>query len=401
MDSPDQGANGIKVSSVTYAESGLNIKIAALGVEYKGVLGQEGEVDGTFTQNGMSFPLKLSKKTVEKEKVKRPQEPQKPYPYIEEEVVFTNNKAGIKLAGTLTLPASEGKFPAVVLISGSGAQDRNEEIFGHKPFLVIADFLTRNGIAVLRYDDRGTAASEGNPVTATSADFSDDAEAALNYLKTRKEVNHAHIGFAGHSEGGIIAPMVAARRPKDVGFIILLAGTGVRGDSLLLLQSEDILKASGADGETIHNALNINRKIYNMVMLGADSAAIRNELTKSMPDTETTADAIRVQLMQLMSPWLRYFIKYDPAPTLAKVKCPVLILNGERDVQVSAKINTEAINRALTEGGNKKVTTKIFPRLNHLFQECETGLPAEYQTIEQTVAPEVLDVMAGWINMGN
>jgi len=398
MDSPDQGAKGLPVKTVSYSAPTLKLALPNLGIEYEGILGQDGVIDGTFKQGGMSFPLKLSK---EKVVLKRPQEPSKPYPYIEEEVVFTNKKAGIKLAGTLTIPSKTGVYPAVVLISGSGAQNRDEELMGHKPFLVVADYLTRRGIAVLRYDDRGTAASGGDFSKATSADFADDAEAALDYLKTRKEVITDRIGFAGHSEGGIIAPIIAARRPKDVGFIILLAGTGVRGDSLLLLQSETILKVSGTDDENIRSAQNLNRKIYRMVAQGVDSAAIRKEIAKSMAGTGqsegATATIIESQISRLSTPWFRYFIKYDPVPTLTKVKCPVLVMNGEKDVQVPAGINTKAIEKALKQGGNNQVTVKLFPRLNHLFQECQTGLPDEYSSIEQTFAPEALETMSKWI----
>ncbi|MDR0620090.1 MAG: alpha/beta hydrolase [Bacteroidales bacterium] len=403
MDIPDQGAAGLKVSSVIYRESSLELSIANLSIEYKGMLGQDGIIDGTFTQNGMAFPLKLTKEEIYKEEVRRPQEPLKPYPYVEEEVVFENRKAGIKLAGTLTLPNSKGVFPAVVLISGSGAQNRDEELMGHKPFLVIADYLTHNGIAVLRYDDRGTAASEGDFSKATTADLTTDAEAAFDYLKTRKEIKSSQIGLAGHSEGGIIAPAVAAQRPDDIAFVIMLAGVGIRGDSLLLLQSEMIQRAYNIDEQQIQSTLSINRSFYEMISDNADSAALRSALEQEIAKNKAiTGDMsaevfIGTQIKQLLNPWVKYILKYDPAQTLIKVKCPVMILNGERDVQVPAKINTEAISRALAQGGNRNVSVKIFPRLNHLFQECQTGLPAEYSAIEQTFSPEVLDEIARWI----
>jgi fermentation-respiration switch protein FrsA (DUF1100 family) len=374
MDSPDQGAKGIKVSSVTYAEASLNLTITALGVEYKGALKQDGIIDGTFTQNGMALPLKLSKENIDKEDVKRPQEPQKPYPYIEEEVVFENRKAGIKLAGTLTLPDSKSVFPAVVLISGSGAQNRDEELMGHKPFLVIADYLTRNGIAVLRYDDRGTAASEGDFNKSTSFDFSKDAEAAVNYLLTRKDINHRKIGLIGHSEGGMIASMIAADS-KDVAFIVLLAGTGIPGDQLLLLQQELIARASGADENAIQKSKEINRNAFETVK--------------------------KSSVNQITTPWMQYFLKYDPASALEKVKCPVLAINGDKDLQVPATINLEAISKALSKGGNKKVTIKELKGLNHLFQECQTGLPTEYATIEQTFSPLALEEMLKWLKERN
>ncbi|MCZ8215835.1 MAG: alpha/beta hydrolase, partial [Cyclobacteriaceae bacterium] len=233
LDSPDQGAKGIPTTASSFENGVLKIAIANLTVEYEGTLGSDNIIVGTFKQAGQTFPMNLSKEKVEKEKIVRPQEPAKPYPYYSEDVTFENKSAGISLAGTLTLPKKEGIFPVVILISGSGPQNRDEELMGHKPFLVLSDHLTKNGIAVLRYDDRGTALSKGDFKTATSADFATDVEAAMAYLKTRKEINKKKIGLIGHSEGGLIAPMVASRS-KDVSFIVLLAGPGIPGDSILL-----------------------------------------------------------------------------------------------------------------------------------------------------------------------
>ena len=322
-------------------------------------------------------------------------------PYREEEVFFENSKAGIRLAGTLTLPDAEGRFPAVVLVSGSGAQNRDEELMGHKPFRVIADHLTRAGIAVLRYDDRGTAASEGDFSKATTADLATDAEAALRYLGTRKELDASMIGLAGHSEGGVIAPLVAAQHPGYVAFIILLAAAGVRGDSLLLLQSGAIQRAYRVDEQRVQRALNINRSIYKLVSGDAAPDALRSALEREITSDMTGGvppDAfIDAQIKQLSTPWLKYFLSYDPAPTLEKVSCPVLVLNGEKDLQVPAEINPGAIREALARGGNKNVRVRIFPRLNHLFQECLTGVPAEYPTLERTFVPEVLNEIVPWI----
>ena len=234
MDSPDQGAKGIPTTTTSFKNSILKITIASAKIEYEGTLGQDNIVVGTFKQGGQSFPMNLSKEVIEKEKLVRPQEPIKPYPYYSEDITFENKKAGINLAGTLTLPTKDGVFPVVILISGSGPQNRDEELLGHKPFLVLSDFLTKNGIAVLRYDDRGTAFSKGDFKTATSADFATDVESAIFYLKTRKEINKKKVGLIGHSEGGLIAPMVASKS-KDVSFIVLLAGTGIQGDQILLL----------------------------------------------------------------------------------------------------------------------------------------------------------------------
>ncbi|MDR2813433.1 MAG: alpha/beta fold hydrolase [Prevotellaceae bacterium] len=409
MDSPDRGKKGIPVTSVSYENSVLKLTVASIGAEYEGALGATGNIAGTFRQMGQVFPLNLSKEIVEKEKAARPQEPVKPYPYYEEEVTFENREDGVTLAGTLTLPQKEGVFPAVVLVSGSGAQNRDEELLGHKPFLVIADYLTRNGIAVLRFDDRGTAASTGNFATATSYDFSKDVEAGVKYLKTRKEINKAKIGLAGHSEGGIIAPMVAARS-KDVAFIVLLAGVGTRGDQLLLQQQDLIAEASGVGEEERKRAGSINKGAFDIVLKSTDTEQLTIALTdylrqaiEDIPDAEESEESketfITTSVTQMASPWTQYFIRYDPAPVLGKVKCPVLAINGGKDLQVPAKVNLEAIKAALDRGGNKRVTTKEFPGLNHLFQECTTGLPAEYAAIEQTFSPVALNEILTWIKV--
>jgi len=408
MDSPDQGAKGIPTTTTSFENSILKITIANAKIEYEGTLGQDNIIVGTFKQGGQSFPMNLSKEKIEKEKHIRPQEPIKPYPYYSEDITFENKKAGINLAGTLTLPNKEGVFPVVVLISGSGPQNRDEELLGHKPFLVLSDFLTKNGIAVLRYDDRGIAMSKGDFKTATSADFATDVESAIAYLKTRKEINKKKIGLIGHSEGGLIAPMVASNS-KDVAFIVLLAGTGIQGDSLLLLQKKLIEEASGVSKEDIQKGQSSNRKAFDIVnqstsleQLNSDLTIYIKQILKDNPNTQKPAemsddDFVKLQVKQIASPWMQYFIKYNPAPALEKVKCPVLAINGEKDLQVPPKENLEAIKNALTKGGNKKVTTKELPNLNHLFQECETGSPDEYAKIEQTFSPIALTEILNWI----
>lgn len=408
MDSPDQHAKGIPVSSVSFENSSLKLAAAALRMEYEGILTPEGIVEGTFRQAGLAIPLNLSREAVEKKEIVRSQEPKKPYPYYEEEVKFTNAGAGITLAATLTLPQKEGVFPAVVLITGSGAQNRNEELNGHKPFLVISDFLTRNGIAVLRFDDRGTAASEGNFKTATSNDFATDVNAAVNYLLTRKEINKKKIGLIGHSEGGIIAPMVA-NSSKNVAFIVLLAGTGIPGDQLLLLQQQLIGKASGMSDEKYQVAQKFSNAIFEIVKKSKSEEQLRTDLTKYLqeevknipdrPQNRSEDDFVKDQLSEVMNPWMLNFIKYNPATALEKVKCPVLALNGEKDLQVPPKENLGAIKEALAKGGNRKVTAVELPGLNHLFQECKTGSPLEYAEIEQTFSPVALNEILKWIKI--
>lgn len=404
MDSPDQGAKGIPVSNSSFENSALKITVANLKIEYEGTLGKDNIIVGNFKQAGQSFPMNLSKEKVEKEALIRPQEPTKPYSYYSEDIIFENKKAGINLAGTLTLPKKDGVFPAVILISGSGPQNRNEELLGHKPFLVISDYLTKNGIAVLRYDDRGVAASKGNFKTATSLDFSTDVEAGIEYLKTRKEINKNKIGLIGHSEGGIIAPMVAGQS-KDVAFIVLLAGTGIQGDQLLLLQQQLIGKVSGMSDEELQKNKLSNSKIYDIANKSTSTEQLQTNLTnyiKQNPNTEkpagmTDEEFLKLQVQQIATPWMHYFIKYNPAPTLEKVKCPVLALNGEKDLQVPPKENLTAIKQALSKGGNKNVTAIELPNLNHLFQECKTGSPQEYATIEQTFSPAALTEILEWI----
>lgn len=407
MDSPDQGAAGIPVTQTTFVNSTIKFEVTNARIQYNGALKND-EIVGTFKQGGQEFPMNLSRKTIEKEVIKRPQEPTKPYSYYSEDVTFPNAKANISLAGTLTLPKKEGNYPVVILISGSGAQNRDSELLGHKPFLVISDYLTKNGIAVLRYDDRGFGQSTGDFKTATSADFATDVESAVAYLKTRKEINLKKIGLMGHSEGGIIAPMVAAKS-KDISFIVLLAGTGIQGDKLLLLQQELIARANGASEAEIKTTFQNNSKLFEMVVKSTDTQKLKTELTSKInelikndnsteiPNGMTKEQYIALQVNQITSPWMQYFLKYNPQPTLEKVKCPVLAVNGEKDLQVPPKENLTAIKNALIKGGNKNVTTIEFPNLNHLFQESTTGSPSEYATIEQTFSPVALNEITKWI----
>lgn len=403
MDSPDQEAKGLPVSTTTFENSKLTLKSTLARFEYNGDL-KDTIIFGTFKQNGTSVPLDLSK--IQKESTqntfaKRPQEPVKPYPYYSEDVTFKNKKANVTLAGTLTLPKKEGIYPAVILITGSGPQNRDEEILGHKPFLVIADYLTRNGIAVLRYDDRGFAQSTGNFATATTFDFASDVESAISFLKTRKEINAKEIGLIGHSEGGTIAPIVAAAEPKDVDFIVLLAGTGLQGDKLTLLQKEKLEQAMHMDEQGIDKGQEIFRGAYDIILHSdAADSNIKNKVSTYLMQgfgDKVPEEQISAITNQITSPWWINFLKYNPVPTLEKVKCPVLAVDGEKDLQVPPEENLSAIKAALQKGGNKNVTTKLFPNLNHLFQDCKTGLPSEYSEIEETFSPMVLDEITKWI----
>ena len=407
MDSPDQGAEGIPVTSTIFEDSTLKFEVTPLGVTYSGTLDDEGVINGTFKQMGQSLPLNLSKGEVEKEELVRPQEPTEPYPYYSEEVSFANPIDSLTLAGTLTLPSKEGKYPVVIMITGSGPQNRNEELLGHKPFLVIADHLTRKGIGVLRYDDRGTAQSTGDFGSATSEDFARDVLSAVAYLKTRNDVDLKNIGLVGHSEGGLIAPMVAAQS-KDIAFIVMLAGPGITGYDILLQQSELIGRANGSEEVELQSNLVLLKASLDIIVNGNDLDDIRsdlrdfikkelNENPDVLPEGMEADDYVSTTVNRLGTPWFQYFLKYDPASSLVKVSCPVLAINGEKDLQVPSKVNLDAIKKYLEEAGNKDFVAKELPNLNHLFQECTTGSPNEYAEIEQTFAPSALLEISDWI----
>lgn len=409
MDSHDQGAKNIPCDKASFKNANLNVEISNARISYNGILKGDSIIEGNFNQAGQTFALNLSKKEIEKVKTKRPQDPKEPYPYYVEEIIFKNNKDDITLAGTLTLPKKDGIFPAVVLISGSGPQNRDEELFGHKPFLIIADYLTRNGIAVLRYDDRGVGKSKGNFKNSTTADFASDAESALEYLKTRKEINKKQIGYIGHSEGGIIAPMVASRN-NSVAFIILLAGTALPGDEILLLQQKLIASANGVDQIEIQRSEMINKKIFETVKQSKNIEKLKidikkilvdffNDSSQSVPKGVNKNEFIAMQVSQVSSNWMQYFIKYDPRENLSKVKCPTLALNGKKDLQVPSSNNINAIKGVYQKSGNNELLCIEYDNLNHLFQECKTGLPSEYADIDQTFSTEVLYDMQKWIKL--
>ena len=387
----------------------MKFSAAKFGFSYEGNLNEKGdEIGGTFSQGAAKLPLNFKRALNAEVAPKRPQTPQKPFPYKSEEVIYTNAKDKVKLAGTLTLPNGEGKFPAVILITGSGLQDRDETILGHKPFLVIADYLTRKGIAVLRVDDRGIGGSDLGSRSATTENFVGDVLTGVEFLKNRKEINPKQIGLIGHSEGGVIAP-AAAVRSKDVAFIVMLAGTGLPGDEVIVSQIAAILKANGASSEDISETVELQKSIFSIIKTEPDNKLVEQKIGemlekyKSKLNEEEQKDFAQVekkvkdQTPGLLSAWYRYFLVYDPRPTLVKVKIPVLALNGENDTQVLSKENLEAISNALKKGGNKDFTIKSFPKLNHLFQTSETGLVKEYGEIEETISPQVLEIVSDWI----
>jgi len=337
----------------------------------------------------------------------RVQEPKPPFPYRSEEVSFKNPGGGFDLAGTLTIPEMAGRYPVAVLVTGSGPQNRDEELLGHKPFLVLADWLTRQGIAVLRYDDRGVAKSGGDFKTATTLDFATDAESAFDFLKKRPEIDSTKIGFIGHSEGGIIAPIVASHRP-DVAFVVLMAGPGIAGEQILLLQSVLISQTENMDEKSIKANDKLRRDMYNILKKNKADAKAEQKLRvlfagtdkKNAGDTsyhKMTEPEISAQIKNVTSPWFRCFLTLNPQDYLSQVKCPLLAINGSLDLQVPPRENLQAIEKAMIFGGNPNYTVEELPGLNHLFQHAATGSPGEYAKIEETISPSVLDMIAKWI----
>ncbi|MGM0620940.1 MAG: alpha/beta hydrolase family protein [Bacteroidota bacterium] len=401
LDVPAQGAYNLPVKNVEMMNDSVFFHVEMIMGRYSGKMANDTTISGTWKQGGVDFQLTLTK-TENTSELKRPQTPWPPFPYSSEEVEYLNPVSGLKLAGTLTIPENADDSPAAILITGSGAQDRDETIFGHKPFWVIADYLTRNGMAVLRVDDRGVGGSEGNVNDATSEDFSSDVVAGQDFLKGRNEIDPAKIGLIGHSEGGLVAPMVASRS-EDVAFIVLLAGPGVPGEEILYEQIKLINQAAGVSEEQLEQNLKTQKAIFEIVRTEEDSVKRLDRLQRTFSNgmypmmQAEQKKAIDMQLQSVNNTWFRYFLSYNPRPALRRVKCPVLALNGEKDLQVPPKQNLPAIEKALTEGGNPNFKTMELDNLNHLFQHCETGAISEYGQIEETISPEVLEIMTEWI----
>ena len=400
MDSIDQGINGFHASQATESDSQIHLELPTVRSTYDGTINSvRNSMTGTWRQNGEPTELTFHRSDQILE-LRRPQNPKKPYPYEEEELTFTNAKAGTTLAATLTMPKGTGPFPAAILIAGSGPLDRDEADGGHKPFFVLADHLTRKGIAVFRYDKRGIGKSTGNYDDATTADFASDAEAAITFLQTRKGINPRKIGIIGHSEGGIIASMIAARS-SNVHWIALLAGPATKGEETLLIQSDLITRAAGMNNEQVAKSLDFDRQSYNLVRHEKN----RDELEKDLADLVKISGIgpamppafMQRQIHWTSSPWFRYFLDYDPVPALQQTKCPVLALGGERDLQVPPKENLPLIQKALEDGGNKDFKVLELPGLNHEFQHCYMGLPAESRAIEETFAPDAMNTLSDWI----
>lgn len=401
MDSPKQKVTGIPVQKVIASGNTLTLELSNLNINYVAHFVNDSLV-GNFSQNGANFPLKMSRLEGEySEAVKRPQEPtSKKFNYHIQEVIVENTAEKVKLAGTLTIPKGKGPFPAVALISGSGPQNRDSEILGHKPFWIMADYLSSNGIAVLRCDDRGVGKSTGNFSTATSANFASDAQAILQFLRKQPKINASKTGILGHSEGGIIAPIAVTDDPSN-GFLILLAAPGIPIDSLMLLQNQMILKSSGESAEKINLNTDFNRKCYQLLKSNIDEYELDHQMEllikNNYPDSSLKPEQIRPLVQQFTSPWFRFFVNYDPTTYLKMIQTPVLAIQGDKDLQVSPIENIEGIKSILSSAGNKHVEIHLVPNKNHLFQTTTTGKIEEYGELEETFSPEVLEIIKNWI----
>ncbi len=403
MDSLDQNAKDLAVDTISFQDGTLKFEMKALRASYVGTLSKDGaQLTGEFTQ-GAAMPLEFKRVSdVSQLELKRPQTPKKPYPYKEEEVSYENKQDSVKLAATLTLPPGAGPFPAVVLITGSGPQDRNEGLLGHQPFLVLADYLTRRGIAVLRADDRGVGGTSKPGPNDTTENYAADALAGVEFLKARKEIDPKQIGLVGHSEGGMAAPL-AAVKSTEVAFIVLMAGPGIPGDKLLAKQI-GLIAAAECERE-VEQAMAEGQQLIDTAAQEKDNAVARQKMheaaVKRADRAKKKIDAqlasADLQSFMWASDWFRYFLSYDPRPVLMKVKVPVLAINGEKDLQVPAKEDLDGIEQALKEGGNKDYKIVMLPNLNHLFQTTKTGAPSEYAEIEETIAPVALQTIGDWI----
>ncbi len=406
LDSPDQGAMGLRLDSLAFAGDSLRCSLHAAGGGYAARMNATGDtLHGTWSQLGQSMPLVLARTSAPAEPV-RTQRIVPPYPYDTLAVAFENPRApGVTLAGTLTVPRGKGPFPAAILITGSGGQDRDETVFAHRPFRVLADHLTRNGIAVLRLDDRGVGGSTGKQAGAASGDFAGDIVAGVDWLAKRPDIAAKRIGLVGHSEGGLIAPLVTTQR-KAIAFVVLLAGPGLRGDSLMILQNMAVRRPYVSGEDALAREIAEVRAAYAAVRSGDSTAvlaAVRRLVDAQLGSMGGAAAGVDREglvtsaFRQIWSPWFRYFLVHDPAPDLQRIRCPVLAINGDKDIQVVAKENLAGLEKALRAGGNKDITLLTLPGLNHLFQTCRTCTMGEYGQIEETLAPAALELISTWI----
>lgn len=415
MDSPDQYAFGLACDSTIVDKTDVRIVLTKAMLAYSGKLSGNENIEGTLSQKGMNMPLNLKRlKDTTQQTLIRPQTPVPPFPYKSIDVEYDNTGKTLHYGATITKPDGDGPFPAIVMITGSGRQDRDETIFGHKSFAVIADHLTRNGFIVMRVDDRGAGKSTGDFANSTTADFVQDVNTSINYLKTIDGVDKNKIGLIGHSEGGMIAPMVATQR-NDINFIVLLAGPGVKITELMTEQNAAMYKAGGVNEEAVITFKPVYTEVVNRIITAADTTdAYKDAYTffddwanhtasKTLRQLEFDTEEKRMKYMHAMvgmyySPWFRYFMVFDPTPYLQKLHCKVLALNGSRDIQVIASQNLPGIEAALKKAGAKDYEIKELPGLNHLFQTCKQCNASEYGKLEETFSPAALDIITDWLN---
>ena len=407
IDIPQQNASNLPLANINcyFQKISFVLEIPSGNVEFNGEIVQD-SIAGSFVQSGVKGSFYLTRFIGTEQEITTPEV----LDFIEEEVTFNNSD--IILSGTLTLPLYPGKHPAVVMITGSGPQNRDEEIYGFKIFKIIAEHFTNNGIAVLRYDDRGIGGSTGNISESTTDDFAEDVIEAVKFLQSRDDIRHDQIGLCGHSEGGIVAPLTASKY-KDIAFIILIAGTGVTGEEIIIKQTELIMRAEDKTDEDIKKSLEGQKELFGYISSGKEREEIIAEIKKqiledfdelpdefkeSVVDKEEYAEtSANLKYEQLSSPWMSYFLSYDPVPSLEKVTCPVLLIFGELDLQVSVTQNEQPMVDALIKGGNKDYEVKILQTANHLFQVATTGSPTEYAELPKEFVPGFLDYMTKWI----
>lgn len=403
LDSPDQGATGIFIDTLSVEDDTVKFSLGLLLASFEGTLDDAaGRISGTFTQQNLPTALVLERGE-DNGALERPQTPQRPFPYEEEEVAFENAAARVRLAGTLTRPFSGGPFPAAILISGSGQQDRDGTLVGHKPFLVLSDYLTKRGLAVLRVDDRGVGGSKPATPGATTEDFAGDVRSAMAFLRSRTDIDSGRIGLIGHSEGAVVAAITAAGA-DDVAFVVMLAGSGITGEDILYLQAEALLLDAGAGPDTVARDRALREQIFNVIKedslipLEERMEAARSEIIATYAfNDRTAAPRVEAMMQTYVTPWFRSFITYDPTEAIRQVQSPVLALIGENDIQVPYLENLPPIEAALEAGGNSDYTVRSLPGLNHLFQTSDTGSVAAYGTIEETISPGVLELVGDWI----
>jgi uncharacterized protein len=408
LDCPEYKAKGFPISCIHIDKGILKMEVSFVRISFEGKVNPN-FISGTLTYQNKHYPMFLTRAVDATPEVKPIRESNFKYSFYTENISFTNPTAKISLAGTLILPKKTGNYPVVVLIPDRGEHNRDEEKLGHKPFQIIAEYLAMNGIGSLRYDDRGIGQSKGDFKSATTDDFSADAQCAIAYLRKRNEVNKNKIGIIGHGEGGLIASVIASM-DKDIKYVALLASPGVKGDTLTILKNEQIARTNGRPEDEVRKLRDIYTKTFNIISSSSDWRIMKEDVTDYLnynfkkieqsngkPAGMTYDQFIDMKVDELTNPWMLNYLKLDPVSALQEVKCPVLVLGAQKDLEVVPEVNIAAIQAALEKAQNNKVTVKILPDLNHNFQECKTGLPDEYPSINQIISTSLLEELSTWL----